>query len=365
MEPRKIRRKLDVTLVTPAFLGGADQSGEWRVPPFKALLRQWYRVAVAKECGYDYKAVREREGWLLGHAWLSSGEGAAAASSRVRLSLGKWHPGQMDSFQAGGHRVRHPEVTSPNGREMPIDPALYLGYGPLVYNRDAGGTSLKKPPALAAGSKNLLGVESPAGAQGIAEAIDLLGSLGAVGGRSRNGWGSIHVRSELSDDLAAGRAVRLLAWSRPLRDCLRLEWPHALGLDERGLLVWRSHSDRASWDQVMKELAEVKIAFRTALPLSAGRGGPFEARHLLSYPVTNHSVGRLENQARLANQIRFKVIRMPGEKFRALVFHLPTAFPEAMGKNLTAPERAVIAGACETWRRVHAVLDQKMERLAG
>jgi hypothetical protein len=34
-----------VSFTTPAFLGDAEQNGQWRTPPFKALLRQWWRVA--------------------------------------------------------------------------------------------------------------------------------------------------------------------------------------------------------------------------------------------------------------------------------------------------------------------------------
>ena len=28
---------------TPAFLGNAQQQGQWRTPPIKALLRQWWQ----------------------------------------------------------------------------------------------------------------------------------------------------------------------------------------------------------------------------------------------------------------------------------------------------------------------------------
>jgi len=33
-----------VEFLCPAFLGNAEQNGQWRTPPFKALLRQWWRV---------------------------------------------------------------------------------------------------------------------------------------------------------------------------------------------------------------------------------------------------------------------------------------------------------------------------------
>lgn len=35
-----------VRFTTPAFLGNAEQAGQWRTPPFKALLRQWWRCAM-------------------------------------------------------------------------------------------------------------------------------------------------------------------------------------------------------------------------------------------------------------------------------------------------------------------------------
>jgi len=49
MMPGTKFKKLDLTVrfLTPAFLGDAEQNGRWRTPPFKALLRQWWRMAYA------------------------------------------------------------------------------------------------------------------------------------------------------------------------------------------------------------------------------------------------------------------------------------------------------------------------------
>ena len=33
-----------LSFTTPAFLGNASQQAQWRTPPVKALLRQWWRV---------------------------------------------------------------------------------------------------------------------------------------------------------------------------------------------------------------------------------------------------------------------------------------------------------------------------------
>ena len=65
--------QLTLQFNTPAFLGNAFQEGQWRTPPFKALLRQWWRVAYAAERGFDrvdVKTMRHEEGMLFGHAWL-------------------------------------------------------------------------------------------------------------------------------------------------------------------------------------------------------------------------------------------------------------------------------------------------------
>ncbi|MDD3295479.1 MAG: hypothetical protein PHG20_12415, partial [Geobacteraceae bacterium] len=57
--------KMDITVefLTPTFLGGADRQGELRSPPFKNLLRQWWRV-VKGDLAVD--ELRQREGQLFG-----------------------------------------------------------------------------------------------------------------------------------------------------------------------------------------------------------------------------------------------------------------------------------------------------------
>jgi hypothetical protein len=48
-------RRLQIQFHTPAFLGDANQSGRWRTPPFKAQLRQWWRVAYAAQHQFAVK----------------------------------------------------------------------------------------------------------------------------------------------------------------------------------------------------------------------------------------------------------------------------------------------------------------------
>ena len=185
--------RMRVRLVTPAFLGDARQEGAWRSAPFKSLLRQWWRIAVARECGYDHKLVREREGRLFGHAWLQEKGQAWASRSRVLMRLGKWTKGTLERWPPDP-RVRHDEVRRDVGAH------LYLGYGPLKFER---GTILKASRALAAGETiSLLLLTPPEHREEVVRALQLMAWFGAVGGRSRNGWGSLELLADRGGHLA-------------------------------------------------------------------------------------------------------------------------------------------------------------------
>ncbi len=81
--------RYQLSFTTLAFLGNAGQDAQWHTPPFKALLRQWWRVAWAadQKCALDPAAVhamREQEGRLLGHAWLDNDDTHARKKRKPR-----------------------------------------------------------------------------------------------------------------------------------------------------------------------------------------------------------------------------------------------------------------------------------------
>jgi CRISPR-associated protein Cmr1 len=47
-----------ISFTTPAFLGNAGQDAQWRTPPLKALLRQWWRVAQKARTATDEPRLR-------------------------------------------------------------------------------------------------------------------------------------------------------------------------------------------------------------------------------------------------------------------------------------------------------------------
>lgn len=332
-----------VSFNTPAFLGNAEQQAQWRTPPFKALLRQWWRVAYAANNNFriDVAAMRNAEGRLFGHAWLENdrdahGDKVAARKSLVRLRLGQWSIGKLKNWEGGDPTVPHKNVPKPVGSQ------LYMGYGPLVFCK---GTALKANAAIQSGEQTTFALACPLeDAALIEQSLVLIDHFGTVGGRSRNGWGSFSLKPQ-NEVVASAVTIPLRDW----KECLGLDWPHAIGKDNKGALIWQTQP-HADWKALMKELAVVKIQLRTNFVFTTGRNAPrTEGRHWLSYPVTNHSVQAWGGNARLPNSLRFKVRPTPDGKLIGVIFHMPCLPPPAFN-----PDRAAIESV---WQKVHASLD--------
>ena len=358
------KMKYRVRFLTPAFLGNAEQSGQWRTPPFKALLRQWWGVVRAARHGFpeDFAQMRLEEGRLFGNAWI---EGDFRKSA-VRMRLSKWATGSLTRSQWGSQeldgRIRHPEVN------QPVGPLLYLGYGPLKVEaiRKSGGrkeyaTVLKGNAAIQAGETAELSIAAPeSDVADIRSALSLMNAYGTVGGRSRNGWGSFAIEPfdgspglNASVD-ASGQGAGDLdrGFVRPWRDALALDWPHAIGADETGPLAWPTSESYDHWKALMRDLAILKIGLRTMFAFSNATSPP-QDRHWLSYPITNHPVGRWRNMGlRLPNSLRFKVRPDPDDpkRLRGVVFHVPCLPPRDF-----RPDRRTIENV---WRKTHALLDE-------
>jgi len=331
-----VQRSYTVRFLTPAFLGDANQSGCWRTPPFKHLLREWWRVAwaSANHVPADAKAVerlRKEEGDLFGSAAGNSGN-----RSRVLLRLDKWEKGRMEEWEADPS-VIHSEIGD-GGKQ--IGAHLYLGYGPLDYDRQRKNTVLKRNAAIQAGESAELRLALPDRVVPLLDqTLGLVHCFGTLGGRSRNGWGSLAL--EGAPELAS---LPLRNW----RECIKCDWPHAIGRDEKGALIWQTEPF-LDWKELMQRLAEIKIELRTQFKFHTGKKAPMpEERHWLAYPVTNHSVERW-GQKRLPNSLRFKVVPDENGSLRGLIFHVPLLPPSGFSPDRGAIERV--------WQQVHGHLD--------
>ncbi len=345
-------QEITIQFHTPAFLGDANQSGRWRTPPFKAQLRQWWRVAYASQRRFavDVGEMRDIEGRLFGHAWLENdkdeqGEKVAARRSEVRIRLSQWSEGKEKPWTSQDSQVQHSNVHDRDGKQKPVGAQLYMGFGPLIYDKGKG-TSLKGNAAIQAKEEAKFSIAFPQAQAALLEhALQLMHLYGTVGGRSRNGWGSYSLRP-----IGGEHTPMHTPPVQALAKCLDVDWPHAVGSDAKGALIWQTlpHKD---WASLMKTLAQIKIALRTQFAFKSGNNAAApEDRHWLSYPVTNHSVSKWGNNARLPNTLRFKVRPTADGQLTGVIFHMPHQPPKEFGSNPKTLERI--------WQQVHQHLDQ-------
>jgi len=334
-------REYTVRFNTPAFLGNAEQSGQWRTPPFKALLRQWWRVAYAAGQGFNVNVteMREAEGKLFGNAWLEND----FRKSQVLMRLSCWDEGKLKQWQENGQEsnVHHKEVQNNNGN---ISANLYLGYGPLKV-----GPHLKFNAAIQAGETARLSIAVPDDqAERVWQALWLMNQYGTIGGRSRNGWGSFSLIPQAGEGRNDQKPGVLRLWT----EALALDWPHAIGSsqDQRPL-IWRTQA-HADWPSLMQTLARIKIGLRTQFAF--GHGNQVQQRHWLSYPVTHHSVQGWGN-ARLPNSLRFKIRTTENNQLVGIIFHVPCKPPLEFRPN--------IGQITTVWQQVHAFLDNRAQNL--
>ena len=342
---------------TPAFLGNAVQDGQWRTPPIKALLRQWWRVAyAADQTGVvDFKAMRTAEGRLFGVAADKDGD---SLKSLVRIRLSRWDRGSLTPWAGqDSERVEHPEVKK-DGKPSRVGAQLYLGYGPLILPRGQSAATLKAKAVIQAGEDGVLSVAFPAGAEGVRldTALWLMNRYGTLGGRSRNGWGSFNLTPSEAGTPAFGEVLDPCL-TAPWRSALNHDWPHALGTGDDKPLIWQTES-LPDWKAVMRRLAELKIGLRTHFVFPQNVQPPHRQpleRHWLAYPITHHSTSAWDRNARLPNSLRFKVRADADGRLRGIIFHVPCLPPPQF-----KPNRAVIESV---WSQVHAHLDHADRKL--
>ena len=193
--------------------------------------------------------------------------------------------------------------------------------------------------------------------------------FGAVGSRSRNGWGSLQLEpdNEASHLLGMGDALKLAQeYGRSWRDCRQLDWPHAIGRDEDGPLLWVSE-DLEHWRAAIGRLARVRVAARLSAKRLRDRSGTAGALHYLGYPAGTGKSNpwelplreRSTAEPRLASPLRFKVVRS-GARVRALVYHMPARLPDAFLGAIGRAEAAWLGDErnwLHAWQAIHHMLD--------
>lgn len=342
----RTRLEYQLRFLTPAFLGDANQAAEWRTPPFKALLRQWWRVAYAQDHDFrvDVNRMREAEGRLFGSA-----AGEQGNQSVIRLRLDAWQSTTLP-------RERWQTLGQIGEGKVKVEAGLYLGYGPISQKDRKPETGREPLSAFAdqpsAQRSLVIHLHPRTRAALLDEEFDRLhraaawiDRFGTMGGRSRNGWGSLSMKAtDMGSAIESGLPLR--RW----QDALQLDWPHAIGSDKEGALVWDGPV-RNTWRESMLDAARIRLAARKLFRLDPN-SRDVQLRHWLSYPLMKPRPRDWDNTWRLPNSLRIKVVEKPGG-FAARIFHMPCRPPAAFIRNPEACMRALD----QVWNSVHRFLD--------
>lgn len=324
--------EFDCEILTPMFLGNAKQEAELRAAPFKGLLRYWWRVAE----GHRYNTPAEllkAENAIFGSADEDGGK------SRVNVEVFPITDirASKDAFPSVTE-VAHPECERTHGKTNPLN---YLAGMGLIHYRNGILHSYFKP-----GEKfKLCLTVSDEKIESIKSVLELLNKFGAVGSRSRNAWGCFSFANSIniSDSL----------FIKSFQNAFDRDYPHCLGQDNKGLLLWKTKNNQGKWEDCMRELAEIYIKIRTGLNVT--HGSPPD-RHLLGYPVTTHSINlnNWGNQGRHGSDLRL-IVRKEDGKYHGYILHLPHLFSTAMWPNERDRQITI-------WKRVHDSLDRLCDR---
>ncbi len=261
--------RVEFEVVTPLFLGGADQNSELRAASIKGALRHWYRAL-----DVDY---RKREAGIWGD--VRKGEG----QSRVWLSLvGPEKPTVVSWPEAGALRVF--DVGS--GRET-RNGVKYLGYTLQLPGNESRN-------AIAPGTRFTLEVVFPKWEELIARdhqavigAVWLLGHVGSLGSRARRGLGSLEIRSwsvggDASPDLAPIlESWPLLAKAQDPRDWMRKFDATLRTADEEFDFSERGRSEPDRCPRLGEMMRLVLVQSNRAISAPLGWAGPMQVAGLL------------------------------------------------------------------------------------
>lgn len=354
-----------LSFATPAFLGNAQQQAQWRTPPIKALIRQWWRVVKAPQVGFDVGKLRTEEGALFGTA---SDDGKEKSHrSLVRLRLKHWSEGQLDNAAWPKHEMKNVQMG-----QGTIRADVYLGFGPVA----AASKKLGRPePRLERSAIDpvkqenelLVGFDRRLLDEQVKEvrlAVSLASWFGGVGSRSRNGWGSLTFDGDSLPRLPQSHED-IAKYCQPFVQCFLRDWPHAIGNDPAGPLVWvgrASGEALKNWREAVFFLATLRRDIRAAAK-KFGRNRDISANQLIAYPVTKSNNTVWGDDERIAGSLRLKVVQT-GKGFVPVAVHLPCAVPKPLFEKLgDSDQRWVNDNQTAIWAAVHKDIDRAMARL--
>lgn len=363
----------DVEFITPAFLGGADGNAEIRTAPFKSLLRRWWRIVNGN---LSPEELWKKESELFGSTEKDMASGKIFGKSKVVLKIIDYSVEFQKTRQLrfADKAIKHPEV------KKPIEFEVYLGMGPVFWNKDLEKSEYKFLPILEYlpeskffDSSSKTEKINPERHSRISfslavpktekdcflKILTYINYFGTIGSRSRNGWGSVIIKNIVlngaeAQELLSVKDIKESAtdWQELInKNCVK-RYPSAIAKDEKGLLCWRT-PQRDSWDRAMFDAAELYSKVRTYFKFDKNENFDknediLQERYLLGYPVTHHKYAKWSvKNVRLPSELCIKIYFYQG-KYNAQITHIPNLIPLT---GFSVEEQKHI------WKKVHDFFD--------
>lgn len=341
---------LNCEVVTPMFLGNAEQKAQWRAEPFKALLRYWWRIAQGARSNTvsNFEKLLEAESAVFGSAGAEEGEGKG--KSNVSLTVSSDVPPSSSLAISPKFEFKHPETTSP------IDFFSYLAGQGVITGGNLRTTFFDEK------AKFELRIDS---SQTIAKQLELSLSLmqvfGSVGARSRNAWGCFSVNNVGIDKEFLLQT--LMSSTVDWKQSMKLDYHNSLGKDANGPLIWTTLHKRPSWQDAMNDIAQAYVELRAGkthngIPKLDPDNGE---RHLLGI-FTSKSHKFIKKQPvgknRYASPLRL-IVKKTGNNYFGLFLHLPCIFNFPRDNPVIKPKDQI-----NIWEtKIHRKLDNMTDKL--
>jgi len=208
----KIKATFEV--VTPLFLGGADPTStvELRPPSIKGALRFWWRALAWNRHSGDLDAIQEEEQRIFGTAGQ---EGTASNGAIGQASF------ILRVRPINGLKIISKDNVLRDGANATVGPGMrYFGYGLMVaFGQNQG--QLARPCLSAPFSFSIELVSRHTFADSLIDALKVMGLLGALGSRSRRGYGSLSLFSLAGDVEAWTSPKTKVDYANQLKTLLR------------------------------------------------------------------------------------------------------------------------------------------------
>ncbi len=177
------QEKIDFTIkfITPAFIGGADQSAELRSSSIKGLLRFWWRVL---HPGREKEALLREESEIFGDA-------GDKGKSNIII-----HVSNQQNITPKKHNLpNHPIQVTSKGRTFPVNIIDYLAFGISEGVDRVNIMNRNYIPPEGEFLLHIFGKENYT--KEAIRALSALYQFGGIGAKSRNGFGNFECASSL------------------------------------------------------------------------------------------------------------------------------------------------------------------------